>query len=267
MATGLGLVWRELRHRHPLRGWLSFSDYRKAIGSNLNNPGTADFLGCPIHYSNGSALVYSIRELFQEEVYRFETNNSQPFIIDAGANIGISVLYFKRMFPNSRVLAYEPDPSLFALLQRNVSHLLDIELREAAAWTKTGDTLTFFKEGSLAGSTEIDYAHKSQTVSVVTDRLRDQLRGKRVDFLKIDIEGAENSVMFDIADDLGNVENLFFEYHSIAGKPQQLPELLSLVQEAGFRFYINGPHGPRLPFVDTVESGFDLQLNVACVRR
>ena len=42
--------------------------------------------------------------------------------------------------------------------------------------------------------------------------------------------------------------------------------MLDLVRRAGFRYVINGAHGPRLPFVERVPHGFDLQLNVSCFR-
>jgi hypothetical protein len=69
-----------------------------------------------------------------------------------------------------------------------------------------------------------------------------------VDFLKMDIEGAEAEVLLDIESELHSVQNLFFEYHSTPGKQQVLGELLSVVTKAGFRYIINGTHGPSLPF-------------------
>ena len=126
--------------------------------------------------------------------------------------------------------------------------------------------LTFYSEGSLAGSAELDYNGKGAVSKIDALRLRDEIARRPVDFLKIDIEGAENSVLFDIEDQLGQVDHLFFEYHSNPHKPQLLGDMLNLVTRNGFRYVINGPHGPRLPFVETVSHGFDLQLNVSCVR-
>jgi len=84
------------------------------------------------------------------------------------------------------------------------------------------EPLTFSTEGSLAGSTEMDFLGKGTPVQVNAERLKDRLANQHVDFLKIDIEGAQNEVLFDIVDELANVDHLFFEYHSIAGKPQRL---------------------------------------------
>ncbi|WP_174284530.1 FkbM family methyltransferase [Sphingomonas bacterium] len=209
--------------------------------------------------------MHSVIEIFKDEVYQFKADNAAPHIIDAGANIGLSVLFFKELYPEATIVAYEPDREIFQLLCENVGHLPGVELHEAAAWTED-TTLTFFKEGSLAGSTEMDFLSKGSTVLVRAERLKDAILKRPVDFLKIDIEGAENAVLFDIVDCLDHVRHLFFEYHSTPGKPQLLGQLLELVAAKGFRYAINGAHGPALPFVDKVPHGFDLQLNIFCFR-
>jgi FkbM family methyltransferase len=179
----------------------------------------------------------------------------------------LSVIYFKRRYPKSRIVAYEPDPQMYRLLERNVRSrgYGDVDLRRAAAWTEETE-LTFYSEGSLAGSTELDFANRGNTSIVPAQRLKDVLSDRKVDFLKIDIEGAENEVMFDIAPELANVQHLFFEYHSVPGKTQRLGEMLSIVTQAGFRYMINAPYGLPLPFMDQSTTGFDLQLNISCYR-
>lgn len=265
MSFGRGLIEREWRRRHPFPQVLTWADYRAVLATPPFQHGTTRLFGQPVRFSNQEGLLHSIRELFCDEVYRFRAVREDPRIIDAGANIGLSVIYFKRLYPLARIVAYEPDKALFELLRYNVGAYSDVDLHEAAAWTSDG-TLTFYSEGSLAGSTEIDFANFGKATVVRSERLLDQLAGEPVDFLKIDIEGAENSVLFDVADELSNVQHLFFEYHSVPGKDQQLGDLLNLVRSAGFRYSINGAHGARLPFVETLPHGFDLQLNVFCFR-
>jgi FkbM family methyltransferase len=127
-------------------------------------------------------------------------------------------LYFKRLYSKRKIVAYEPDPGIFRILKKNLSAcgFSDVDLREAAAWTEDGD-LNFYSEGSLAGSTEVDFLSKGNIGVVQAERLKLVLCQRKVDFLKMDIEGAENTVLFDIELELSNVENLFFEYHSIRG--------------------------------------------------
>src|SRR5690606_6701996 len=66
-------------------------------------------------------LIGLYREIFLDEIYRFSAACEAPFIVDCGANIGMSVLYFKTLYPESRIVAFEPNPSAFALLEKNVA--------------------------------------------------------------------------------------------------------------------------------------------------
>jgi FkbM family methyltransferase len=59
-------------------------------------------------------------------------------IIDLGAHVGMSVLYFRERYPAARILAVEPNPANFAKLERNVGGLPDVELRPVAAGGEPG---------------------------------------------------------------------------------------------------------------------------------
>jgi hypothetical protein len=102
---------------------------------------------------------------------------------------------------------------------------------------------------------------------VPTVRLRDYLN-EPVEFLKLDIEGAEIDVMLDCADKLGEVAQMFVEYHGFAGKASRLLELLTAIEEAGFSVYVEQEHGPApSPFIERPHHvGMDVQLNLYCYR-
>lgn len=253
------------RRLHPLQGVVTVADYHAAKRNKPFHEGRIDVVGQDTLYSDKTGLLHSLKEVFRDEVYKFKAKTDTPRIIDAGANIGLSVRYFKHLYPNANIIAYEPDPVIFKMLTENVGSTPGVDLRNSAAWIEN-TTLTFYSEGSLAGSTEIDFLGNQKAVTVAAERLKDEVASKPVDFLKIDIEGAENSVLFDIEDELENVDQLFFEYHSTPGKAQQLGDLLNLVTKAGYRYTINGAHGAAHPFVESVSHGFDLQLNVSCYR-
>ncbi|WP_375398748.1 FkbM family methyltransferase [uncultured Sphingomonas sp.] len=249
----------------PLAGIVSRSDYRAVRRSPPHTPGSTHLLGRPVAYADGGAILYSAQEIFKEEVYRFTAKTDRPHIIDAGANIGLSVIYFKQLYPDATIVAYEPDTAVFRILEQNTANLPGVTLHQAAAWTEETE-LSFYSDPTLAGSLGVDFYDRGNVIKVKAERLRDEIAKRPVDFLKIDIEGAENDVLFDIEDQLDNVDHLFFEYHSDAEKPQRLGDMLNLVTRNGFRYTINGPHGSPLPFVQPIRKGYDLQLNIACVR-
>ena len=84
----------------------------------------------------------------------------------------------------------------------------NVDLGKAAARISNED-FTFYSEGSLAGSTEVDFMNFGNAKTIRAERLKTLLANKIVDFLKLDIEGAEAQVLPDIQDELQNVQSLF----------------------------------------------------------
>ena len=81
----------------------------------------ADFFGVPIKAPDAASLVFLNRELFGQEIYKFQTDSEIPYILDCGANIGLSVIYFKKLFPNAKIVAFEPDKKIFDYLKFNIN--------------------------------------------------------------------------------------------------------------------------------------------------
>ena len=62
---------------------------------------------------DSASYLSSREEIFDQQIYRFNTSNSKPYIVDCGANIGLSIIYFKQLFPNAEIVAFEPDEKIF----------------------------------------------------------------------------------------------------------------------------------------------------------
>lgn len=231
--------------------------------------GTAKLLGQDIIFTDSLGFMHSFHEIFVDQVYAFNSTDPCPLIVDVGSNIGLSIIFFKRQFPNSRIIAFEPDPYAFQALAANMAVMgyRDVDLRNTAAWVEDTE-LEFFVEGSLAGSTEVDCRGVGQIRRVRAERLHSVLaRSQPIDLLKMDIEGAENTVIFDLLDVLPNTKRLFLEYHGLQNRPQRLGDILNAVSAAGFRYSIKDAAPNKLrPFADPNQSPFDPQLNIFCVR-
>lgn len=224
-----------------------------------------NILGKPLEFVDSASLLWMYREIFEQEIYRFETDTPEPYIIDGGSNIGLSVLYFKDLYPQSRIVAFEPDEKIFKVLQGNLARhgYQDVELHCRALWS-VDDMVGFCEEGADGGHLARGDTKASRLVS--TTRLRDYL-DREVDFLKLDIEGAETEVLLDSADRLGQVKNLFVEYHSFEQQPQSFHILTRILFEAGFRLHIHPPITSAQPFIKRdVHEGMDMQLNVFAFR-
>ena len=228
-------------------------------------PTVTGIFGKPLELIDSSSFIGMYREIFEREIYRFQSNKDRPYIVDCGANIGLSVLYFKQLYPNSRIVAFEPDEMIFAVLMRNLKSqdCEEVELHCRAVWDSE-TTLSFVGEGADAGRLSRNGEPGNKVVR--TARLRDYLN-TRVSFLKIDIEGAETRVLQDCADLLGNVDNLFVEYHSFADEPQTLHSLLGILANAGFRVHVLPENISPRPFVErNIQAKMDMQLNVFAFR-
>lgn len=228
--------------------------------------GEAVFFGENFHFTDSRGFLHSIDEIFGEQIYKFETKNESPYIIDCGANIGLSIYFFKKLYPNAKILAFEPDELTFTLLEKNtLQYGNSVMINKEAVWTEETE-LTFFTEGSLAGSIVVDFAKKKLTKKVKTIDLKKHLTTP-IDFLKIDIEGAENKLIFNLRGHLKNVKNLFLEYHGIIDEEQNLGEILNLLKEAGFQYYIRlAGETMKFPFCGEKPSTFNQQLNIFCYR-
>lgn len=205
--------------------------------------------------------LHSLNELFIEQVYQFKSDKKNPYIIDCGSNIGLSILYFKKLFPEARVIGFEPDNDICAIAKSNLSQFAinDVDLQQKAVWINN-EPLIFAKLGSLSGHF-VD-KESENTIKIETVRLKDYLQ-EPVDFLKIDIEGPEFDIIKDCKDDLKNVENIFVEYHSFAENPQMIGELLTYLKEAGFKLYIKEAwENMKNPYIEKKGPYFDLQLNI-----
>lgn len=229
--------------------------------------GEVTFLGKKLKFSHAPSLIHSIEELFCQKIYSFKSDNSSPLIIDCGSNWGLSIIFFKKAFPKAKIIAFEPDQHIFQILTENVNNfgLQDVELINKAVWDKN-ETLSFYQEGALAGSITSDFSNKGDKVTVEAVDILPYLNDA-VEFLKIDIEGAENIVLEHISPGLLNVKTLFVEYHSSRNAPQELGKLLSILKDAGFRYYIKEADNlTETPFIHKFTSTYDLQLNIFCYR-
>ncbi|MDQ2976126.1 MAG: FkbM family methyltransferase [Acidobacteriota bacterium] len=229
------------------------------------HPTFTELAGAPLEIVDAASFLFMRGEIFEQQIYRFQAASQTPYIIDGGANIGLSVIYFKEIYPQSRIVAFEPDDEVFLALERNVNKrgYENVELLCRALWSSE-TSLSFMHEGADGGRIAQLGDLKNKTVQTV--RLRDYL-DRRVDFLKLDVEGAETEVLVDCADLLGNVQNLFVEYHSFVGSPQTLPTVINILANAGFRLQIHTPVTSPQPFVyRNVNLGMDMQLNIFAFR-
>lgn len=240
-------------------------EYQRLIQTPRFQELEIEFLGTPIRVPDSASLRFLNHELFGLEIYKFKNEKDTPLIIDCGANIGLSVIYFKRLFPKAKVIAFEPDKKIFDYLKFNINSFgfKDVELINKGLW-KEETVLKFFSEGADGGRIANESMHEN-IIEIETVKLSSYLnKEKQIDFLKLDIEGAETEVLLESETSLSKVKNIFIEYHSFSNQKQTLSTILSILEKNGFRYYIEhiGVKSNH-PFINIKNYvGFDNQLNI-----
>jgi len=246
-----------------------YREIRRLQGLPRRELASTDLLGTPVELTDPVSFLSQYHSIFKEEAYAFSPRQGPPVIIDGGANIGLTTLYWKRQFPEARITAFEPGPHVFNALKANIERfeLENVELLQKGLWKKDG-SLTFEADKTGAGHlSEYPAEDSVETVEVPVTCLSPYLGDELIDMVKLDIEGAEIEVLLEAADDLDKVDHLFVEYHSYPGKEQRLDELLALLREAGFRIHIQPERVAKQPFVERpVYNGMDQSLNVFAYR-
>lgn len=204
---------------------------------------TVHILGMRLHTFSLQTLCILLNEIFLEREYAFTPHSNSPAIIDCGSNIGISILFFKKLFPQAKVTGFEPDPAAFALLSWNVTEnrLSEVYLHNMAVTAKTGE-IAFFRDsrspGSLVMSTvkgRIDGASRQVPCVALSGFVKDSV----VDLLKMDIEGAEMDVMLELEASgvLQNINEMAMEFHHhIKPEEERFSQMLRLLEEHSFGY-------------------------------
>lgn len=208
--------------------------------------------GYTVSFFDYAAFLSMFEEVFIHEAYRFTSKKTNPLIMDCGTNIGLELIYYKRLYPKSTVLCFEPDKKTFRLLQKNIrtNDLENIHPYNFAIGNKKGKTFLYINPkdpGSLIMSTHKKRGLSKKTV-IQMDRLSSFMK-MPVDFLKLDIEGSEGVAIEDLhkRKKLRQVKQMVIEYHHhIESRKDNLSKLLRILEANQFGYQIITPL--RTPF-------------------
>ena len=169
-------------------------------------------------------------------------SENQPIntMIDLGANIGLSSVYFKKYYPNCKIVAVEPAFGNFQQLKLNTGN--KVQLLNNAIWTI--DTMLYlvndFRDGkdwSKSVTTTQQEIPLEKVNSVTLSYIIEQyFETELIDLLKIDIEGSEKNLFQDdsFVQLLNRVKVISIEIHDEFECRQQICDTLS---SKGFKWF------------------------------
>lgn len=232
-------------------------------GISRYNTRTISFLKYKMIVPDCRSFIWQFKEIFVDRNYLFNSSNNSPIIYDCGSNIGTSVLFFKELYPNAQIKAFEADPEIFSILKQNLelNNIENVDLYSKAVWINN-EGIEITSEGA-DGSSIFGKGEKIKVESVSLKELIE--KETSIDFLKMDIEGAETEVLKNCSASLMHIKNIFIEYHSFINHEQNLDLVLSILSKNGFRYFVKSAVYNKYPFLKTKNNyspDMDLQTNI-----
>ena len=179
--------------------------------------------------------------LFQENFHIEPINWQVSTVLDLGANIGIETLRLAAFYPMAKIIAVEADCDNFRMLRENTVGLERVTTLNAAVWgSKARFRVTKDPNANMASSVML--APDGEISGVTILELIEQLGVRDLDILKIDVEGAENSLFGPtILEWIGRVRVVVWELNDHEA-PHALSRLVLAMDKAGvaFNFHIRG---------------------------
>jgi FkbM family methyltransferase len=155
------------------------------------------------------------RDIFVLKHYSLPFKNEPGLIIDCGAYVGYSSIYFSTKFPKSKILAFEPSFSNFEVLKKNTAKYPNISIFNKGIWSKnTFLKIVDDKSGEYAFSVIESDSSDYDVESVTIDEAIRISGFQTVEILKMDIEGSEYEIFSQPEISwLNNVRTFVFEFH------------------------------------------------------
>src|ERR1044072_5212281 len=174
--------------------------------------------GRRVHIRKGSTDFKVFKQVMVFDQYNYNGLNGSPVknVIDLGANVGLSALYFKTKYPNAQVIAVEPEKHNYEQLVKNVSGFSNVHALNNAIWYEN-------KELEMYDGGRGEYAFRiveatgkkvGTTTCITINDIVKKYNLTSIDLLKIDIEGAEKELfMYNYKDWLPMVRCVIIELH------------------------------------------------------
>ena len=171
----------------------------------------------PLFLRNKTSDIATFYHCIFDEEYDIALDFTPELIIDLGANIGLTSLYFNKVYPKAKIIAIEPEVSNFDILMKNVNQIDQIKPINAAIWDKDIDLVLLDEGHGHYGYTVFENKeNKSGTVvkCITLASVLNKFQVDKIDVLKVDIEGAERELFQGNVDVwLGKTRVLIIELH------------------------------------------------------
>jgi len=197
--------------------------------------------GIQLHYRLNRGDMQSIREVWIDECYRLPFALQPERVVDLGANIGLTSLWFAHRYGAKTVIAVEPSPANARIVRMNLeSNNINAQVVEAAVGARDGTA--YFQDGVDSNLGHLATSGGREVPVVSMETLLGRLpSGAEVDVVKMDIEGGEGPLLKENLAWLRRVRSLIAEFH-----PEVIdyPAVIRSIESQGFRYIPAHSAGP-----------------------
>ena len=185
--------------------------------------------GRDIFYRSGTADPFVLYQVLlrkgKKAEYYLPPALRPKIVLDIGSNIGASIIYFHRQFPEAKIFGFEPHPDTFRILQENVSHLRGVRIfNYGLGATPQRIAVRADKVNFGAFNTRGRFKDRGYPAAPVEcevrrlDNVLNEIGIAQVDLIKIDCEGAEADVFSTLPDEiLNHCQWIVGEFHDHTG--------------------------------------------------
>ena len=161
-------------------------------------------------------------EIFLLESYHVEDINNPTLIVDAGANKGLSAVYFSSLWPRCIIHCFEPNKNLIPILKNNLQRN-GVNAKVHTLAISDNDGYEYF---DVSDNHQYSQLSKKETeVKVKTIHLESFFKNQKIDILKMDVEGAEEHIIRSLKK--YNIDCIIGEVHHDRINEKQFFSLLS----------------------------------------
>lgn len=210
----------------------SFSRSRKTIKVDLQQGGTIEIRSRPATDKN------TVYEMFVLDTYKKPNDVpdvSPSLIVDIGANVGYSVIYWATKYPQARIIAYEPHPVHLSMIYKNLEHnsLLKRVLVVAGGAGNCHSEACLTDEENE--SSLVSQETNSDLYQVKVFDIFEELKGKTIDILKMDIEGGEYEILSDDRFKDLDIKLITMEWHNTELHPDGFSWVKERLSSLGYK--------------------------------
>lgn len=233
--------------------FLNYGGIKKGKTMNIRfRDGNSVKIKMPEKEGETSGLI-SIWDIWINKIYNPKSFSikEKDTVLDIGANIGIFTLYASAIAKHGRIYSFEPFPGSCRRMAENIRiNRICNAIANNLAVSSSNSRKTFFISNSCSSLHSLhrmkDMKESISVRAITLKEIIDSNRIKKVDFMKMDCEGEEYSIIYSTPRKyLEKIEKIALEFHNLDRGKNNCVYLKKYLEKTGYKTRIIFPENPN----------------------